>query len=417
MSALSKEILCRPPIPFNDHERLAEPYRFDILDTLPEEAFDRLTALTALTFNTPIALVTFVDRDRHWFKSQVGFPTPEIPRENGFCGHTIMNDEIMVVPDATQDVRFADDPAVTGPAAIRFYAGTPLTLPSGFRLGTLCMMDTRPRPEGLSERESEILMSLAAIVVREIEYRQEFTNEATDRSDELRNAQSAKQQFLQMLSHELRTPLNAVMGFSELIAGAPGDAVAPNYKGYAQDIGQAGDHLLKLIDGMLDWTRLERGELGLEDSITPLPDLIDKAIALLPAADQRINVSPMGQLPALRCDPRYVVQVLAHVIDNAVTFSPEGDTVSVSADVSDQRNLVVRVTDQGPGLNDETRIRAFGAFEKFDPAGDNFVEGIGLGLPISRKLMEIHGGSIEFADGQECGSTVVLAFPPHRTVL
>lgn len=417
MTALSKEALCRPPVPINDQARLAELYRFEILDTLPEEAFDRLSELTALTFNAPIALVTFVDRHRHWFKSQVGFPIPEIPRENGFCGHTIMNDEIMVVPDATQDVRFADDPAVTGPAAIRFYAGAPLTLPSGFRLGTLCMMDVTPRPDGLSEREREILLSLSALVVREIEYRQEIANETIDLSDELLNAQSAKQQFLQMLSHELRTPLNAVMGFSTLISGAPDDQVVPKYKDYADDIAQAGGHLLTLIDGMLDWTRLERGELGIEDSVVPVPDLIDKAIALIPSPDHPIDVSPMTQLPELRCDSRYVVQVLAHVIDNAITFSPAGQPVKVSVDVNDERNLIVRVTDSGPGVSDETRTRAFGAFEKFDPAGKPFADGIGLGLPISRKLMEVHGGSIEFADGQECGATVVLAFPAHRTVL
>lgn len=188
MTALSRDALCWPPIPINDQARLAELRRFEILDTLPEEAFDRLTALTALTFSTPIALVTFVDRSRHWFKLHVGFPVPELPRENGFCGHTIMNDDIMFVPDATQDVRFGEDPAVIGPAAIRFYAGARLTLPSGFRLGTLCMMDKNPRPEGLSERECEILRSLAALVVREIECRQEITNETIDLSDELLNA-------------------------------------------------------------------------------------------------------------------------------------------------------------------------------------------------------------------------------------
>jgi signal transduction histidine kinase len=332
-----------------------------------------------------------------------------------------MNDDIMFVPDATQDVRFGEDPAVIGRAAIRFYAGAPLTLPSGFRLGTLCMMDKNPRPEGLSERECEILRSLVALVVREIEYRQEITNETIDLSDELLNAQSAKQQFLQMLSHELRAPLNAVMGFSTMIATAADDAVVPKYKTYADDIGQAGDHLLTLIDGILDWTRLERGELGIEDSVVTVPDLIEKAVALLPSADSRIDVLPMEKLPELRCDPRYVVQELAHVLDNAVTFSPEGEQVTGSADVNDQQNLIVRATDRGPGINNEIRTRAFGVFEKFVPSGTKFAEGIGigigLGLLISRKLMEVHGGSIDFADDQDSGATVVLAFPAHRTVI
>ncbi len=143
MTALSREALCRPQTPINDQARLAELRRFEILDTLPEEAFDRLTALTALTFSTPIALVTFVDRSRHWFKLHVGFPVPELPRENGFCDHTIMNDDIMFAPDATQDVRFGEDPAVIGPAAIRFYAGARLTLPSVFRLGWIKIPDQK----------------------------------------------------------------------------------------------------------------------------------------------------------------------------------------------------------------------------------------------------------------------------------
>ena len=417
MSAESSSKFRHAPIPVNDPARLSELYRFDILDTSPEEAFDRLTALTALTFNTPVALVTLVDRDRSWFKSQVGFPIDEIPRDVGFCAHTIMNEEIMVVPDAAQDVRFANDEAVTGPAAIRFYAGAPLVLSSGFRPGTLCMMDTRPRPKGLSEREAEILKSIAALVVREIECRQEFMSEKTDLFDELQNAQSAKQQFLQMLSHELRTPLNAVLGFSAMIAAAPENKVAQKYREYADDIGQAGDHLLDLVDGMLDWTRLERGELGIEEDVAPVSELVEKAIGLLPSAGERVTVAPMENLPKLRCDPRYVLQVFAHVIDNSIRFSPEDQPVEVRAELNDQRNLVIRVSDKGPGLTNADRARAFDLFEKFDPAGLTLAEGIGLGLPISRKLMELHGGSIDFDDDQVDGSTVVLTFPPHRTVI
>lgn len=417
MSTSTKNVFCRPPVPTNDQARLAELYRFEILDTLPEEAFDRLTALTAAVFDVPIALITFVDKDRHWFKSQVGFPVAELPRENGFCGYTIMNDDLMVVPDATLDVRFAKDPAVVGPAAIRFYAGAPLILESGFRLGTICMMDSKPRQGGLSDREQEILISMAELAVREIEYRQETANRTLDLSDELTNAQSAKQQFLQMLSHELRTPLNAVIGFGTLVATAPSDAVHPKYAGYGDDICNAGNHLLDLIDGMLDWTRLERGELQIDDQVLPVADLVDTALSLLPGAVDRVDVMPSAKLPPLRCDPRYIVQVLAHVMENAITFSPKDKRVSVTADVNDTGNFLIRISDLGPGVNSEARTRAFEVFEKFDPAGMKFAEGIGLGLAISRKLMEVHGGGIEFADDPEAGTTVLLSFPAHRTVL
>jgi K+-sensing histidine kinase KdpD len=140
------------------------------------------------------------------------------------------------------------------------------------------------------------------------------------------------------------------------------------------------------------WTRLERGEFGLQDDVASVPDLVGQAIGRLPTADKRDVVSPIDQLPKLRYDFRQELQVLAHVINNAITFSPERQTVEVGAEVNEHCNLVVRVSDSGFGMQNKIRARAFDLFEKFDPAGMDFAEGIGLGLPISRKLMEVHGG-------------------------
>ena len=134
-----------PGKPANEAARIQVLHGLDLLDSAPEERFDRLTRLAKRLFNVPIALVTLVDKDRQWFKSCVGLAATETPRDISFCGHAILNDGLLLVPDAREDVRFHDNPLVTGEPNIRFYAGYPLTVPNGNKMGTLCLLDTKPR--------------------------------------------------------------------------------------------------------------------------------------------------------------------------------------------------------------------------------------------------------------------------------
>ncbi|MHA3735645.1 sensor domain-containing diguanylate cyclase [Pseudomonas sp. Eth.TT006] len=136
------------------------------LDSAPEERFDRLTRLAKRLFNVPIALVTLVDKDRQWFKSCVGLDVNETPRDVSFCGHAILQDELLLIPDARQDERFHDNPLVTGAPNIRFYAGYPLTVPNGNKMGTLCLIDTRPRQ--LDDEERGLLRDLAGMAEQEL---------------------------------------------------------------------------------------------------------------------------------------------------------------------------------------------------------------------------------------------------------
>ncbi|MFM0296133.1 sensor domain-containing diguanylate cyclase [Paraburkholderia sp. RL17-383-BIF-A] len=155
-----------PPTPIDESARLDTLRALHILDTLPEERFDRLTRLAKRLFGVPIALVSLVDADRQWFKSCVGLNVSETSRDVSFCAHAIVGDEILMVPDTFADERFHDNPLVTDSPNIRFYAGCPLTVPNGSKLGTLCLIDTKPR--GLDEEERELLRDLARMAEQEL---------------------------------------------------------------------------------------------------------------------------------------------------------------------------------------------------------------------------------------------------------
>ena len=136
------------PIPADEDERLSALRALLLLDTPPEERFDRLARFVAEQLDVPIALLTLVDGQRQWFKARVGLDATETPRDISFCGHAIMKNDVFIVEDASRDPRFSDNPLVTGEPHIRFYAGAPLSAPGGHRIGTLCVIDTVPRTLG-----------------------------------------------------------------------------------------------------------------------------------------------------------------------------------------------------------------------------------------------------------------------------
>jgi GAF domain-containing protein len=149
-----------------EEQRLAALHKLDILDTPPEERFDRLTRLAAAVFEVPIALITLVDRDRQWFKSRYGLELLETQRDLSFCAHALLGDDVMVVPDTRLDGRFADNPVVTAEPHVRFYAGYPVRDAAGLCLGTLCLIDTRPRELDLARLK--LLDDIGSLVRREM---------------------------------------------------------------------------------------------------------------------------------------------------------------------------------------------------------------------------------------------------------
>jgi len=153
-------------MPDNEAERLAALRALLILDTPPEQRFDKIVQFASTEFDVPVALITLVDAERQWCKARVGTPVCEIGRDLSLCAHAILQPDIMVVPDTLADARFADNPLVSGDMNVRFYAGAQLTLASGLSLGTLCLIDHRPRT--LDAMDLSILSTLRDLAVMEL---------------------------------------------------------------------------------------------------------------------------------------------------------------------------------------------------------------------------------------------------------
>jgi signal transduction histidine kinase len=223
------------------------------------------------------------------------------------------------------------------------------------------------------------------------------------------------------MSHELRTPLNAVIGFSEMLGGEIyGPLGHARYKEYVEDIRTSGVHLLALINDLLDLSRLDAGQLELTEEDVDLAEVVAEALKIVRPRAQNANIRLFEAIDApelaVRGDRRRIRQVLINLLANAVKFTPEKGTVRVTICRRGDEPAIV-VADTGIGIAKDDIPKAFERFHQIDSSRARKFEGAGLGLPLSKELMELHGGRLEMESTLQVGTTVTMLFPRARMVV
>jgi signal transduction histidine kinase len=267
-----------------------------------------------------------------------------------------------------------------------------------------------------SDKQMQLVTTFADQAVIAIENVRLF-NEIQEKSRQLEIANRHKSEFLANMSHELRTPLNAIIGFSEVLGERYFGELTVKQDEYVKDIHGSGKHLLSLINDILDLSKIEAGRMELELSDFDLPAVLDNALTLVKERAQRHGIS-LGKrvdpsLGTVRADERKVKQIMLNLLSNAVKFTPEGGRVSVAAKPNGTA-IEVSVSDTGIGIAPEDQEAVFEEFKQVGRDYTRKAEGTGLGLALTKRFVELHGGAIGLTSAPGKGSTFTFTLPLHH---
>ncbi len=399
---------------------LADPQRLDLLhatgllDSPPEEAFDRFTRLASTIMHAPVALVSLVDQDRQFFKSQHGLTGPvarerQTPLSHSFCQHVVGSAQRLIVVDAREHPLLRDNLAIRDLQVIA-YLGVPLQTSEGHTLGSLCTIDAKPRV--WTEDEVNILKDLGVWVMTEIQLRllgKHFLASYV----QMRDLELQREELVQMLVHDLRNPLSSLMVGLELVHDSPG--LDDDDRRYLNVAREGGESLLRMIGDILDVSKADAGRMTLDLALVAPGELIARACrqteGLAQDADVTLRQESDPNLPPIAVDADKIRRVLVNLISNAIQHTGPSGTVQVSAGLHEERDeLVLAVSDTGAGMPAEVFTQIFEKFGRAEARSKGRVS-TGLGLPFCKKAIEAHGGHITVESEIGCGTTFRIELP------
>jgi len=395
----------KPEIPDNEKERLKELRRLNILDSEQETDFDELVELASIICGVPISLVTLVDVDRQWFKSKKGLDVESTHRDVSFCGHAIHDDEIFVIENAVADKRFFDNPLVTDDPNIRFYAGMPIKSENGFNLGTLCVIDTKPKK--LNEQQLKALKILSRQVSKLIELRDK-KNELEINNEKLESLNQLNNRITGIISHDLKGPINSLRAYmnSKYIDSDNPEDLAQLFPLVKDNL----NSLNELVENLLEWsrstndvnfTKVKINELVLEICYLFEVNALEKNIELNCEIKDEVKVI---------ADNAMLRFILRNLINNAIKFTENGK-VKIESEISENNHVIIKVIDDGVGISSDLLERIKLKDKKVSTKGTRNEKGTGLGLQLIREFLSIHNTELKIESEENKGSVFSFTLP------
>jgi signal transduction histidine kinase len=274
---------------------------------------------------------------------------------------------------------------------------------------------------GFASSELRRLYTSSANLGRALEVRHQGEEELRHAKEQAELANRTKSEFLANMSHELRTPLNAIIGFSEVLTrGIFGPIENPRYRDYVSDIHESGLHLLSIIADILDLSKIESGNAALNEEVVDLCDLGRACVRLVKVRAQEGDLQIGEIYPSesvyILADTRMIKQIIINLLSNAIKFTPSGGRVNLVIKRNRHGGVLIQVVDNGIGMDPEDIGKAFSQFGQIDSALDRKYEGTGLGLPLTKSMVELHGGQLLLESKLEEGTIVTIQLGPKRTV-
>jgi signal transduction histidine kinase len=387
-----------------EKERLEALKTYNIMDTPAEEGFNEITSLASYICGTPISLISLVTHDRQWFKSKAGIDVCELPRSVSFCQHAILQESILEVQDTLADERFRNNPLVTDKPHIRFYAGAQLIGTNGYKLGTLCVLDTVPRQ--LTKEQSDALATLARQVVINMELR--LKQEQLEKEKrQLKAANKKLDQFVHMVSHDLKEP---IMNINAVVEWLLEDMSAKDYANMASNLHLMQDNaaaMEDLVEGLLQYARTQVKDIPKEE--VDVKQLVQTLIAEYASSqDIKVHISP--DLPVLTTERVLLQQVFANLISNAYKYHHTGKG-NIWVDVQQaEQHYTFSVRDDGPGIPRQHHEKVFELFQRLI-RDTSKTKGSGIGLATVKKIVEDKGGRIWIESEAGKGTAFFFTWP------
>ncbi|MBS1588211.1 MAG: GAF domain-containing sensor histidine kinase [Bacteroidetes bacterium] len=390
----------------NEQARLTELYALRILDTLPEADFDYLTEIASQICGPPLSLISFIDGDRQWVKSQKGMVAKEIPRELAICAHTIVSDDgLFIVSDTHKDPRFASNPLVIGEPHIRFYAGVSLITDSGYAVGTLCIIDHKPKE--LTEAQKSALRALAKQAVSLFELKRKRL-EIQQINTQLRNMTSEMQQFAYVAAHDLKSPCNNILALAELLKDNQ-DPLPESALELVEHISIAANTLRSLIDNTLKNSMAAQDADVQKINFSLAEFWRELKSTVSPPSDIEIQCSPENH--ELLAPKALLMQILLNLVTNAIKYNDKEKGIIRVRFSTDKEFYRFAIEDNGRGISEAHLEKIFDLFHTLEVTDRFNNKGTGIGLNTVRKLVDKLGGTITVSSKEKVGSVFTLIIP------